>query len=219
MIDQEILNAASRNVLARNIRVLQGYRLAPTEREHIEKLLVYMAPATDSHWVDIGCGFGEPARLLQELRPDLEFTLVNNNSFQLSQAPAWMPSFCCDMQELPIKDEMFDGAMFLYSLCQADDPIDALIEAARVVSPGGRLFVFDYLRVKGSDELSEKYLAAKFMPDTAMPLQLRAAGWTLEGVTRLTGGDDRVFRELFDDQSLYDRIFIDLRPAIWWAIK
>lgn len=48
-------------------------------------------------------------------------------------------NFC----DLPFEDESLDAAFFLESLCHADRPEDALMEATRVLKPGGRLVVVD----------------------------------------------------------------------------
>jgi ubiquinone/menaquinone biosynthesis C-methylase UbiE len=217
MIDQDKLTEASRGALARGIRVLQGCRLDKDDREHMAILLGHMAPDQDSTWVDIGCGFGEPVRLLRELRPDLRFWLVNNNSFQLSQAPPDVATFCCDMHELPFDEASFDGAMFLYSLCQSDGFVHALREAWRVVRPGGKLFVFDCARFGAEDDaLSLQHLGARFIPFDSLRVVNRVAGWDLEAFL-LPQGSNEVFRSMFIDPELHDRIFSGVRPIIWWA--
>ena len=220
MIDQDRLTLASRLALESNLRVLQGFRLGATDREHIQRLLDYMAPEPETTWLDIGCGFGEPARLMQALRPDLRFRLVNNNAFQLAQVPAHLVAVPADMHELPFPDDTFDGAMFLYSLCHADSFIAALREAARVVRAGGRLFVFDYVRLNDSDDrLSQHYLDARFLPYGALRPLTRVSGWTSLGCD-LPSGDDAVFRAAFgDQQAVYDRIFKQVVPIVWWATR
>lgn len=218
MIDPTRLDAASRALYARNLRVLQGFRLAETDHAHIAALLRLMAPAANGTWLDIGCGFGEPARIMRELRPDLKFWLLNNNSFQLSMAPRDMPSSCCDMHELPFGDALFDGAMMLYSLCHADDFLVVLREAARVTKPGGKLFVFDYARFAGDDRLAVEHLAARFLPFDWLRGAAVASGWRMDHAI-LPTGDDTVFRSLFEDQKLYERIFDGARPVVWWATK
>ena len=219
MIDQERLTIVSRAALANNLRVLQGFRLAATDEAHISKLLEYMDPKPNTTWADIGCGFGEPARIMQELRPDLEFLLVNNNSFQLAQVPDTLAAYCCDMHELPFPSGSLDGAMFLYSLCHADNFVAALKEAARVVRTDGRLFVFDYVRGEdSSDTLSWHYLDARFIRNIALRALTRASGWRFDGYS-FPEGDDAVFRSLFGDERLYDEIFYDVTPVVWWATR
>jgi ubiquinone/menaquinone biosynthesis C-methylase UbiE len=219
MIDQYLLTEQSRKALADDLRVLQGYRLGMTDREHIERLLNYMDPPKNSLWLDIGCGFGEPARLMREVRPDLDFYLVNNNEFQLDHAPEDLHKWYADMHALPFRDEIADGAMFLFSLCHADDAIMALAEARRVVKPGGKLFVFDYIRTKGDDFMSWHHLAARFFGLNALHHMCRFVGFQFGGCIA-PEGSDAVFRSVFEgDQELYERIFDDLTPVVWWATR
>jgi SAM-dependent methyltransferase len=218
MIDQEHLTEVSRVLLEQDLRILQGFRLAATDREHIAKLLGYMDPGPDTIWGDIGCGFGEPARIMQELRPDLKFHLVNNNQFQAGEASQHFPTWLSDMHELPFDTEDLDGVMYLYSLCHADDASRALMEAARVTKPGGKLFVFDYMRTRGDDYISWKVLRSRFFGLNAMYNMARTAGWKFAGCIA-PDGSDAVFRSVFEDKLLYDQIFYDLTPVVWWATR
>jgi ubiquinone/menaquinone biosynthesis C-methylase UbiE len=141
---------------------------------------------------------------------------VNNNQFQSGEASQHFPVWLCDMHELPFDTEDLDGVMYLYSLCHADDPSHALIEAARVVKPGGKLFVFDYMRNNGDDYISWHYLRSRFFGLNAMNNMCRVAGWRFSGCIA-PEGSDAVFRSVFENQALYDRIFNDLTPVVWWG--
>ena len=218
MIPVEAINEASRSCLARGVRILQGFRLGTTDATHIEALLSHMQPEFGSAWVDIGCGFGEPARLMLEARPDLRFDLVNDNDFQLSHVPAHLSAWRADMHALPFLDATFDGAMFLYALCHANGLLPALREAARVVRPGGRLFVFDYLRQHGDNTRTQAVLGANFFNRDELRDATRAAGWRMDRVI-LPPGDDAVFRTAFGDIELYEELFASLVPVIWTATR
>jgi ubiquinone/menaquinone biosynthesis C-methylase UbiE len=218
MIPVAAINEASRQCLDRGIRILQGYRLADTDLAHIETLLGYMQPAPNTQWVDIGCGFGEPAALMLQLRPDLQFDLVNNNDFQLSQVPLHLTRWRADMHALPFAARTFDGAMFLYSLCHAGGLLDALKEAARVVRPGGRLFVYDCMRKFGSNLLTWQHLGANFFEREVLRYSTDASGWKMNRLI-LPPGDDAVFRGTFGDKALYEELFTDLVPVIWTATR
>ena len=211
MIDQAQLSAASKMCLDRGVRVLQGFRFADTDEAHVSCLLAYMAPPAGAVVADIGCGFGEVARLMQAERPDLDFILINDNEWQLSRCPARFPRVLADMHALPIADASVDVAMFCYALCHADAEA-ALAEAARVTRPGGELFVFDYARVRGSNELMEARLFARAFPE----LPLAATGWDLTAM-EWPQGSDALFRDLYGDDEEYDAIFADLVPTVWKA--
>ena len=218
MIPVEAINEASRRCLARGIRILQGFRLGPTDRAHISALLFHMEPGAGTRWLDIGCGFGEPAALMQELRPDLHFTLVNDNDFQLAQVPPYLDSHRADMHAMPFEAGAFDGAMFLYSLCHANGLMDALWESARVVRTGGRLFVFDYLRQHGDNARTQVVLGANFFNREELRAATRATGWQMNLVI-LPSGNDAVFRAAFGDIELYEELFASLVPVIWTATR
>jgi ubiquinone/menaquinone biosynthesis C-methylase UbiE len=127
-----------------------------------------------------------------------------------------MAAYYADMHHLPLNNRSMDGAMFLYSICHADNINVVLEEAHRVTKPGGKLFVFDYLRTQGDDYISWQTLHARFFGFNAMEHVCRAAGWRFSGCVAPEGSDE-VFRSVFFDQKLYDRIFDDLTPVVWWA--
>ncbi|RYI03483.1 MAG: hypothetical protein EON48_15815 [Acetobacteraceae bacterium] len=59
------LEAVSPAAHEAGLRVLQGYRMAPTDAGHVAVLLGMMAPALGDTVLDAGYGFGEVARLMQ----------------------------------------------------------------------------------------------------------------------------------------------------------
>jgi ubiquinone/menaquinone biosynthesis C-methylase UbiE len=212
------LDEASRDVLDRGIRVLQAVRFSPSDQAHVAMLLHAMKPGFGEHWVDVGCGFGEPARLMQAMRPDLRFTLVNSNQFQLEQAPDGFTQRLADMRDLPFPDASFDGAMFLFSLCHDPDKRAALEEAARVVRSGGALFVFDYLRTNGDDARTAEVLHSWFPEKADLDATGALAGWQTRSFSYPVG-DDRVFRGLFGDDDLYHELIDPLVPYFWQAVR
>lgn len=217
-IPVETLNAASQLMLDRGERILQGVRFAGTDEGHVAKLLEFMDPPQGARIADMGCGFGEVARLMQKQHPDLSFALVNDNEFQLSHAPnrLGMQPVRADMTDTGLPAESFDAVMFLYSICHVDLE-NALKEARRLVRPGGVLFVFDYVWLDGDTELSEQYLGATFHSFGVWCDETEDAGWR-DHVISLPSGDDALFRRLFPDQELYDTIFGGLRSMLWRAV-
>lgn len=213
MIDQNLLTEVSRWALSRNIRLLQGTRLAYTDEEHVGELLAFMAPEAASYWLDVGSGFGEPARLMRKIRPDLSFTLLNNNQFQIDNTPRGFVPVHGDMHALPFDDATFDGAMFLYSICHADDLMTALKQAARVTRIGGALFVFDYIRTGGDNDLAQEHLSSQFYGGLWWGAALAQTGWT-DVVYACPDASDMLMRNLMNDDALYDKIFNDLRLVL-----
>ena len=219
MIDEDPITHYSREALAQGLRILQGFRLAPTDRGHVVELLDHMTPAHGSLWADIGCGFGEVADIMSQLQPDLGFVLINNNRFQLEQAPNRFLQLCVDMHDIPLPDACVDGCMFLYSLCHSDGFASALWEAARITRQGGVLFVFDYERLAGDNDLMKQRLDAWAIPFSRMRGYAELSEWdiTMHITPR---GDDEVFRRFYGgDLHEYTLIFQDLMPVIWKAVR
>jgi ubiquinone/menaquinone biosynthesis C-methylase UbiE len=215
-IPVDVLTHATWHALQSGLRLLQGHRLADTDEGHVAKLLAFMDPEPGSHWLDVGCGFGEAARLMNLQRPDLRFTLLNSSGMQLDHCPPGYPLVYGRMEGLPIEAERFDGCMFLYSLCHASTPYDPLREAARVTRPGGSLFVYDYERLAGDNDLFSARLYAEAFPAEVMRRVAEATGWTITAWQN-PPGDDALFRRLYADDAEYDRIFSELRPVLWKA--
>ena len=60
---------------------------------------------------------------------------------------------CEDMRATSIPSESVDLVIFNYSLCHVDT-LAALKEAARIVKPSGRLFIYDHAR-KGGESVCQ----------------------------------------------------------------
>jgi ubiquinone/menaquinone biosynthesis C-methylase UbiE len=218
MIPQDFLTEASRKCLDAGVRVLQGFRLAQTEHTHVAALLDYMDPARGTLWADIGCGFGEPARMMHQLRPDLGFVLVNNNQFQLDYAPRRFLRLCADMAYIPLPAESVDGCMFLYSLMHADNLGVALREAARITRPGGALFVYDFERIRGDNDLMQRRMYARAFPFAVLGHYGKRAGWGIV-MHAYPDGDDTLARTMYGNDEEYDEIFDDVQFTVWKAVR
>lgn len=116
----------------------------------VEQALLSLVPP-DSHarLLDIGTGTG---RVLELLAPRVRQALgVDASKAMLALARARLSdgrfAHCAvrlaDMYRLPLPDAGFDIVVLQMVLHHAEDPDGAVIEAARVLSPGGRLLVID----------------------------------------------------------------------------
>lgn len=218
MIDQALLDVASQQALENGCRLLQGFRLADEDYDHIHGLMHWMNPVPFSHILDIGSGFGDPAWLMRQCRRDLSFSLLNYNEFQIKQSRyTGFPTVRADMHAIPFATNTFDGAMMLYTLCHADNFVKALQEARRVVRPGGFLFVYDYVRDAGNDNEAWELLKARFPYRSEIEALAAMTGWATKS-WHYPLGDDTVFRQAFGEhQAIYERLFGPLRPYIWKA--
>lgn len=215
IIPQDALNIATRLAITSGIRVFQGARMAETDAAHVSKLLDFMDPPPRAVIVDAGCGIGEVARLMREERADLNFILLNNNAMQLGLAPAGMTALLADMHDIPLSGGSVDGIMFCYALCHADFDL-ALAEAARIVRHGGFLFVYDYERIGGTNDLFAERLYATAISVHAMSEIARRHGWSIHNHVNPLA-DDSLFRAAYNNDDEYDKIFADLRLTMWRA--
>lgn len=91
----------------------------------------------------------------------------------------------------------------------------ALAEAARVVKPGGFLFLYELIRTGGENALFEQHLHARAYPMAELLGMCEAAGFALELFLAPTA-DDAQMRALFaGDLALHDVIFSEVVPIGW----
>lgn len=112
------------------------------EREHARFLLAEFSPKFGAMVLDVGCGVGEVALRMKEMRPDLEFILLNVSESQLALCPPEFDRIHAGVESIPLPDASVDAVMACYVLGHADKEL-ALAEMRRVLKPGGVLFVAD----------------------------------------------------------------------------
>jgi ubiquinone/menaquinone biosynthesis C-methylase UbiE len=216
-LPDDLLTFASEQAFAKGIRLLQGARFAPTDEGHVRVLLDHMAPPECAMILDVGCGFGEVAKIVGKIRRDLKFILLNKNWSQLSRAPDLSGRVQADAHGIPLTKHAVDGVIFCYSLCHMNFTT-ALSEAYRITKPGGFMFVFDYDRLRGDDNLFMRRLFARALPFAIMREVAECHGWQFHSYAS-PDSDDTLFREAFGNDAEYDLIFNDIRPAMWKMIK
>ncbi|WP_457107194.1 class I SAM-dependent methyltransferase [Methylobacterium sp. P5_C11] len=104
------------------------------------------APLPGKRILDIGCGPGTLARRLVD--EGAVVTGIDPGTAALAKARAAVPEARFEVaggEALPFPDASFDGAVLLNALHHVPDPAAALVEAARVLVPGGRLVVVEPL--------------------------------------------------------------------------
>lgn len=122
--------------------ILQSHKLADSDAGHVTRLLKHFGPPRGAHVLDVGCGIGNVAFLMSHGRRDLRWTLFNYSRTQLAMCPPHMRCVCGDMHVLPFAPTTFDALMYCYSLGHGLlGP--CLREAARVLRPGGVLFMYE----------------------------------------------------------------------------
>jgi ubiquinone/menaquinone biosynthesis C-methylase UbiE len=101
--------------------------------------------------LDVGTG---PGVLLMELahrRPRLQLTGIDLSSDMVAAAERNLGAFgdratarVADVVDLPFPDESFDLIVSSMSLHHWDQPEAAVAELARVLRPGGRVYIYDF---------------------------------------------------------------------------
>ena len=101
--------------------------------------------------LDVGTG---PGVLLVEIgrrRPDLRLTGIDLSPDMVEAATRNLRAFgerasarTADVAALPFPDDSFDVVVSSFSLHHWDEPEAAVPELARVLKPGGRLYVYDF---------------------------------------------------------------------------
>jgi ubiquinone/menaquinone biosynthesis C-methylase UbiE len=145
--------------------------------------------------LDIGTGTG---RMLELFAPDADSAVgIDRSSEMLRLARVKLEAAGIsgaslrqgDMYALPLPDESFDSIILHQVLHFAQQPGAAIAEAARVLSPGGRLLVIDFAQHE-REELREQdaHLRLGFADD-AIRGWFNAAGLELDRTQRLEGGE------------------------------
>ncbi len=149
----------------------------------VEAALLALAPKSDAgRLLDIGTGTGRVLELLaprfsQEVGIDASKAMLALARARLARAGLIHCSVrLADMYRLPLAEASFDVAVMQMVLHYAEDPSGVLAEAARVLSPGGRLIVID-LAQHGRDDLLSR-LAHRWpgFSDETMRSLLEGAG-------------------------------------------
>jgi ubiquinone/menaquinone biosynthesis C-methylase UbiE len=101
--------------------------------------------------LDVGTGPGVLLVELAERRPDLRLTGVDLSADMVAAAQRNLREFgerasvrVGDVTELPFPDDSFDTVVTSFSMHHWDHPAESVPELARVLRPGGRLYVYDF---------------------------------------------------------------------------
>ena len=122
--------------------MLAYWRLAESESAHAQALLDLLNLPDGARVVDLGCGTGRLAELCSVVRPDLHWTLVNVDEWQLQQAERWGTPVLRDMADTGLPDESFDAVVVAYAMGYSN-PVLVMREASRLLRTGGKLVLHE----------------------------------------------------------------------------
>lgn len=140
--NDELVGELTQSVLADGESVLQIHLLAETEEAHVDELLAYCAFPHGAIVLDLGCGVGAVADMMQRTRHDLDFILLNISSAQLALCPGRFARVLGSFEDIPPLPMDPTAAMLQYALGHGD--VGAIMrEAARVLPEGAPLCIYD----------------------------------------------------------------------------
>ena len=151
--NDKIVEQFTKHLLKQGTRVFQIWKKGHDDRTHCEWLLNLAQFPLNASVLDIACGVGTVALHMNEVRPDLRFSLQNVSSSQLELCPRryWLYEGSMDtLQSVPNK--AFDAAMVCYALGHVEYLAEFFHNAARVLKPGGQLFVYDVQPLPGWEQ-------------------------------------------------------------------
>jgi ubiquinone/menaquinone biosynthesis C-methylase UbiE len=111
--------------------------------QHVRVLLKFFGNLTDKRVLDVGCGKGRFARVLQEQNPATEIWGLDISEEMLRFVPAGIHTVAGSMTELPFAASAFDFVYATESLEHAVEIECAVQEMCRVLKPGGKLLIVD----------------------------------------------------------------------------
>jgi len=110
---------------------------------HVQLLMEYFGDLNGRRVLDVGCGKGRFARVLQERYPRSNLVGFDLAEAMLRCVPSEVHACAGSMTALPFLTESFDCAYATESLEHAVDIDAAVAEMCRVVKPGGRIAIID----------------------------------------------------------------------------
>jgi ubiquinone/menaquinone biosynthesis C-methylase UbiE len=162
------MEALTRVRMEQNYYLEGGYklfhmaRLHPGEREHLEALIQWFFPVAGAFYADFGCGIGTIMDHLEKVY-DAHTVGINISPEQAS---------CCLARGLCIKqgtytqsglpDNSVDAVLFMetFGYC---DPAETLHECARVLKPGGEIWLKDFFFMGNTYQRKEVYKVWRYV--------------------------------------------------------
>ena len=212
-MDLALVEHSTKLLIENGERVFQAHRFAENDLLHVRRMTLWADLPNYSRVIDMGCGTGEVARLWSMFQP-LRFYLVNISPLQLSYAPPEMEQYLGDMLAVPEPDGSFGAALCLFAIGHVDRDA-AFREMARLVRPGGVVFVYDMVRLTGDNERMAE-LAYRVDGRDDMEAAAARAGFTLdfylEPIDQGWYGPKVMGSQFFE-------YFGDVAPAIWRFVR
>lgn len=194
-------------------------------------LLESLVPLANARIIEAGCGAARLARELLQRHPDAELTGIEVDDRQHAKNladPAPRLGFVrAGAEAIPFPDAGFDGALMLKSLHHVPRPLmaQALAEAARVLRPGGHLYVSEPVYAGPLNDIVKLFNEERLVREAAqaaVDLALQRGPWTqlrdLHFETPVHFADfdtfeQRMMRPTFADHRIDDAKLEQVRAA------
>lgn len=165
--------------------------LANAQQSLLQTALEHLALEAGHEVCDVGCGYGQAARLMAETRR-VRVTGVTNSAAQfqhaqLAAAPALPVTFLLeDWQKTTLPDTCFDRVLAVESIEHMEDKALALRQMARVMKPGGRLVLCVWMHGPPPTQRERRWLVdavcrngriPSFTEEACIPCWLAGAGF------------------------------------------
>lgn len=167
--------------------------------------------------LDIGCGVGGPAREMA-IFTGADITGITINQMQVERGTLYNAQaklsdqvhlVRANMIDLPFKDNEFDAVYSIEALCCAPDVDKACSEAFRVLKPGGKFGLIDWLITPEYDDSNPKHrlIRSAIERGSAVPQLMTAK-------TRIANLQKAGFEVLMEE----DRALSKANPVPWWFV-
>ena len=159
-LEQTILQALAR--AGRDLQKVKAVDLAPVDEFHVgglestQELVKFMRLRPGMRLLDVGCGIGGPARYFAEQQGcrvtgvDLteEFVRTAESLTKMTGLEKSLTFRRASVLELPFEKGSFDGAYMIHVGMNLADKAGVFREVARVLKPGARFTIFDFMAAK-----------------------------------------------------------------------
>lgn len=156
-LEQTILQAVT--WAGHDLRKVKALDLAPLDEFHVgglestQELVKLMKLRSGMHLLDVGCGIGGPARYFAEQQGcrvtgvDLteEFVRIAESLTKITGLEKLVTFRRASALELPFEKDGFDGAYMIHVGMNLADKAGVFREMARVLKPGARFTIFDFM--------------------------------------------------------------------------
>ena len=194
-------------------------------------VLAAWVPLAGQEIVELGCGAAALARALLARHPDARVTGLEVDERQhaknLAQPQAGLTFVAAGAQDIPFPDARFDLALMLKSLHHVPMPLmaQALAEAARVLRPGGHLYVSEPVYGGPFNEVVKTFNdegVVRAAAQAAVDEALRGSAWVAAGERRFqmpvrfrdfSEFEQRMMRPTFADHRLDEAKIAAARAA------